>query len=78
MRSVTDWLCLAASPTFLAMAAVSAGDAARMPLCITGPLPIDGMALMYLLMGLFHLSPWLHLARRLGRANRPTGKGVHS
>ncbi|MEQ9811965.1 MAG: hypothetical protein RLO50_04230 [Azospirillaceae bacterium] len=41
-------------------------EATRLPdaLCSTGvgPLPIGGMTLMYLLMGLFHLSPWLRLA----------------
>ena len=37
-----------------------------MALCAPGAglLPIDGMTAMYLLMSLFHLPPWLRLARR--------------
>ena len=44
------WLALAASPTFALMASGS------------NILPVDGMTAMYLLMSLFHLSPWLKLA----------------
>ena len=58
------WLALAASPVFALMAWIAANDAPRIPLCASGSsiLPIDGMAAMYLLMSLFHLSPWLKLA----------------
>ena len=58
------WLALAASPTFALMAWITANEAPRMALCssASGTLPIDGMTAMYLLMSLFHLSPWLKLA----------------
>ncbi len=63
-RGATRWLALAASPTFALMAGIAASNAPRIALCSTGPgiLPIDGMTAMYLLMSLFHLSPWLKLA----------------
>ena len=37
--------------------------AASPALCLSdpGPLPLDGMTMMYLLMSLFHLPPWLRL-----------------
>ncbi len=62
-RDAASWLGLAASPTFAAMAWISANDMQAMT-CAPGPsvLPIGGMAFMYLLMSLFHLSPWLKLA----------------
>jgi len=58
------WLALAASPTFALMARIAANDAPPIALCSAGSsiLPIDGMTTMYLLMSLFHLSPWLKLA----------------
>jgi hypothetical protein len=39
----------------------------------SGPLAIDGMGWMYVLMSLFHASPWLELAarRRHRRAQPP-------
>ncbi len=58
----SGWLALAAAPTFAVMA-LRAGDG--MPaMCATGPgvLPIGGMTAMYLLMTVFHLSPWLRPA----------------
>jgi hypothetical protein len=56
-------LALAAAPTFALMALLAARGAA--PMCMAaGPLPIDGMTAMYLLMSLFHLPPWLRLAAR--------------
>jgi hypothetical protein len=63
-RGAAGWLALAASPTFALMAWIATNDAAPMPLCSSGSsiLPIDGMTAMYVLMSLFHLSPWLKLA----------------
>jgi hypothetical protein len=65
------WLAVAASPTFAIMALVSATDAPPLAFCAAGSnvLPVDGMTAMYLLMALFHLPPWLRLARR-GPAGR--------
>lgn len=61
---LTGWLGFAASPTFAVMACIATIDASPIPLCASGPgfLPINGMTTMYLLMSLFHLSPWLKLA----------------
>ena len=63
-RGVAGWLALAAAPTFAVMAWIAATNAPLMPLCAAAPgiLPIDSMTAMYLLMSLFHLSPWLKLA----------------
>lgn len=63
-RGAAGWVALAASPTFALMAWIAANDAPPITLCSSGSsiLPIDGMTAMYLLMSLFHLSPWLKLA----------------
>ncbi len=60
-HSMTGWLGLAASPTFALMAWFAESDASGIPICSSaaGPLPIGDMAWMYLLMCLFHISPWL-------------------
>jgi hypothetical protein len=58
---VAGWLALAASPTFALMAWIAASNASPMALCASRS-GIDSMAAMYLLMSLFHLSPWLKLA----------------
>ena len=66
-------LALAASPTFALMAWIAANDAPPMAFCASGSsiLPIDGMTAMYLLMSLFHLSPWLKLAAARPASGRP-------
>lgn len=60
---VAGYLSLAASPTFAVMALASAvaGSGPAGAICGTGPVgwPLNEMALMYLLMSLFHASPWL-------------------
>jgi hypothetical protein len=63
-RDAATWLGLAASPTFALMAWISAIEASEITICSTGPgmLPFGGMAWMYLLMSLFHVSAWLRLA----------------
>jgi hypothetical protein len=63
-RDAVGWISLAASPTFALMAWTAATDTPRIALCASGSdmLSIDGMAWMYLLMSLFHVSPWLKLA----------------
>jgi len=56
-------LGLAATPLFGLLALVSAAGMSGLSLCnATLPLlPINDMALMYLLMSIFHASPWLRL-----------------
>jgi len=57
-------LSLAAAPTFVAMAlwsAVAAGPAEMMCSSGGGALSLNGMAAMYALMSVFHVSPWLTL-----------------
>lgn len=60
---LAGWLGLAAAPVFALMAWISAVGSPGMAICsAASPLaPIGDMALMYLLMGFFHLSPWLKL-----------------
>jgi hypothetical protein len=76
-RDASGWIGLAASPTFAPMAWIAATDAPRMAICASASdmLPIDGMAWMYLLMSLFHVSPWLKLAfDRPQRLTHPTAQ----
>jgi hypothetical protein len=63
-RGAAGWLGLAASPTFALMAWIAANQVPPIALCASdsGILPIDSMSAMYVLMSLFHLSPWLKLA----------------
>jgi hypothetical protein len=67
-RGAADWLSMAAAPTFAFMALLTAvpyGASLDM-LCSTaaGASPFSGMVLMYLLMSVFHLAPWLRLISR--------------
>jgi hypothetical protein len=69
---VAEWLCLAAAPTFAAMALMTAvlggGQMAMMCSTARDASPLSGMVPMYLLMSAFHSAPWLKLiaARRSG------------
>lgn len=72
---VVLWLGFAAAPTF-AMMAVWAGFFGGPPdkLCIAmqGSPQMSGMTLMYLLMSVFHMSPWLKLIS--GRRSEARGQ----
>ena len=60
----TDWICLAAAPTFAIMAlltAVPGGGAPDMLCSAAAASPLGGMVPMYLLMSAFHSAPWLKL-----------------
>ena len=68
------WLSLAASPTFALMAGIPAIGSPSMAMCSATPAwgAFNDMALMYLLMSLFHLTPWLRLvSRRFAAPHRP-------
>jgi hypothetical protein len=68
------WLGLTAAPTFALMAWISAVGSADMTMCSASSalLPATEMALMYMLMSLFHLSPWMKfLSARSRRPNTP-------
>ena len=65
-KASTDCLLsLAAAPTFAIMALLTViqGDGMQGMVCATArnASPLTGMATMYLLMGAFHLAPWLRL-----------------
>lgn len=63
-------LGLAATPTFALMAWVSAVGSSGMTMCSASAFaPLNEMALMYALMSLFHLSPWMKLLS--ARSQRP-------
>ena len=60
----TDWICLAATPTFAIMAlltAVPGGGSPDMLCSVAAASPLGGMVPMYLLMSAFHSAPWLKL-----------------
>ena len=59
----TDWICLAAAPTFAIMALLTAvpGGGADMLCSAAVASPLGGMVPMYLLMSAFHSAPWLKL-----------------
>ncbi|RRI01378.1 hypothetical protein EH240_15255 [Mesorhizobium tamadayense] len=61
---LADWLCLAAAPTFAAMALLTAAYGGQDMMCMSGlgASMLIGMVPMYLLMAAFHLAPWLRLA----------------
>ncbi|TIO30071.1 hypothetical protein [Mesorhizobium sp.] len=68
-----DWLSLAAAPTFAIMALLTAVTGGADMICSAAQdaSPLNGMAMMYLLMSAFHLAPWLKLvASRRSAARR--------
>jgi hypothetical protein len=63
-RVPSDWLRLAATPTFALMALLSAlGGGQHDMLCaaMQNASPLSGMMPMYLLMSAFHSAPWVRL-----------------
>jgi hypothetical protein len=71
----TDWLGLAAAPTFAVMALWTCFFSGRPDMLCMGTQdasPLNGMALMYALMSAFHVAPWLKLIFRQGAASHRT------
>jgi hypothetical protein len=69
-----DWLALAAAPTFVIMALLTSILGGTRPDAICSAMqdasPMNGTALMYLLMSVFHSAPWLKLISRRTRTMR--------
>jgi hypothetical protein len=66
-RNAADWISLAAAPTFALMALLTGilgGPAHIICSPAQGASPLSGMVLMYLLMSVFHSTPWLKLMSR--------------
>jgi hypothetical protein len=62
----SDWLGLAASPTFAGMALLSVLSGSQPDVLCSATQhasPLNGMVAMYVLMSAFHLAPWLKLLR---------------
>ena len=70
---LTEWLGLAAAPTFAIMALLTIllGANSMESLCSAGHgFPLSGMVSMYLLMSAFHSAPWLKLISSRQSADR--------
>jgi len=75
-RRIAAWLGMATAPTFAAMAIITSlpgGDRVGM-ICGVESSSLGGMVPMYLLMSVFHLTPWLKLIgdRFSRKGRRPT------
>jgi hypothetical protein len=67
---LVDWICLAATPAFAVMALVT-GVGGGMPGMPDMGSPLNGMAAMYVLMSVFHSTPWLKLISSRRNAPQP-------
>jgi hypothetical protein len=66
-RGAADWLHLAATPTFAAMAlltGISGSGSDMLCMATQDAWPLSGMVPMYMLMSAFHAAPWLTLISR--------------
>lgn len=72
---VSDWLSLAAAPTFGLMAILTAiADGGAQQVWCSAAMhmsPLAGMVPMYALMSAFHFTPWLKLVSGWRRGVRP-------
>ncbi len=73
----SDWLCLAAAPTFAIMALLTGvlggGQPDILCLAVSRTSALSGMVPMYVLMSAFHFAPWLKLISRWRRGARGAG-----
>lgn len=74
---VAGRLGFAAAPAFAMMAWISEAGSPGMTICSAAStfLPVNDMALMYLLMSLFHLSPWMKLLSACSQRPDTPAKG---
>ena len=76
MLGVADWIALAAAPTFTVLVIFTFVLEAGPPdmLCSTTQhaSPLNGMAVMYVLMSVFHSTPWLRLVSMRSSSVLPT------
>ncbi|MCC7254060.1 MAG: hypothetical protein IT540_19540 [Hyphomicrobium sp.] len=76
LLGVSDWIALAAAPTFAILAGLTFVLEGVPPdvLCSTTQhaSPLNSMAVMYALMSVFHSVPWLRLLSGRGNGTRPT------
>lgn len=75
LSGAAEGLHLMAAPTFAIMALVTgiSGNGAAATLCAHDASPLGSMAAMYVLMSMFHLTPWLKL---LSKRNATTDQSV--
>jgi hypothetical protein len=79
VRSAADWLCLAATPAFAAMALLALLDDGRTDILCAGmqhSSPLGGMVAMYVLMSVFHCAPWLKLIGKTAPARPVSAIGA--
>jgi hypothetical protein len=76
-----EWLSFAATPTFALMAVLAGAppDGGHQMSCSAAAMtPLGGMPAMYVLMSVFHVSPWLKVISRWLPAAQGSPPGVAS